>query len=258
MADLARLQREGLEMLLAFDRLCRRHGIAYQLAAGTLLGAIRHGGFIPWDDDIDVCLRRADYERLLALPPAELAPAYRLRHAGLEPGCGFLFSKMVSGGGETATRAFIDIFPFDGVCPGPLCGRLHMWLARLLARTFAYRIGRAAPGDRSPARVRRWARQALVWSTRGLAPQRLAGWLERVARWREEPSSAQVACLVSGGIRYRQRRAARDFDACIRWDFEGHQFPVPRNYDTVLENLYGDWRTPPPPARRWPHHHHLT
>ncbi|WP_371347439.1 phosphorylcholine transferase LicD [Ancylobacter sp. IITR112] len=258
MTDLTRLQREGLGMLLAFDHVCRRHGIAYQLAAGTLLGAIRHGGFIPWDDDVDVCLRRAAYERFLAVAPAELAPAYRLRQARTEPGCPFPFCKMVSGEGETGSGAFLDIFPFDGVCPGPVRGRLHMRLAWLLATALAYRAGKAAPGDRSPTRARRWARQVLVWGMRGLAPQRLAGGLERVARWREGRANAHVACLVSGRMRYRQIRSARDFDACIAWSFEGHPFPVPRSYETVLENLYGDWRALPPAERRQPHHHRLT
>ena len=242
-------------MLLEFDRICRHHGIAYQLAAGTLLGAVRHGGFIPWDDDIDVCLRRAAYERFLAVAPAELSPSYRLLHNGTEPGCGFLFCKIVSRGeGEANSRAFVDVFPFDGVCAGPLRGRLQMQLARLLVIVFAYRCGEAMPDERSPSRARRWARRALVWSVRGLDPPRLARWLARVARWREGRPTGHIACLVAGRLRYRQIRAERDFDDCIKAAFEGHDFPVPRRFDTVLRRLYGDWRVPPPVEKRRPHH----
>ena len=60
------LQLRILEILLAVDKVCREHGLRYYLWAGTLLGAIRHKGFIPWDDDVDICMPRADYDTLMA------------------------------------------------------------------------------------------------------------------------------------------------------------------------------------------------
>ena len=67
------LQQEELRLLLAFDSLCKQQGLRYSLQAGTLLGAVRHRGFIPWDDDVDVSMPRPDYERLLTL--GDLVPA---------------------------------------------------------------------------------------------------------------------------------------------------------------------------------------
>lgn len=66
-------QRVQLEILLEFDRLCKKHAIHYQLFSGTLIGAIRHKGFIPWDDDIDVCMLREEYKRFLAVSAKELS-----------------------------------------------------------------------------------------------------------------------------------------------------------------------------------------
>jgi lipopolysaccharide cholinephosphotransferase len=62
------------ELLCEFDRICRKHGIRYTLFAGTLLGAVRHGGFIPWDDDADVLMLREDYEKFLEVAPTETDP----------------------------------------------------------------------------------------------------------------------------------------------------------------------------------------
>ena len=65
--SLKEMQQVYLELLKEFDLLCQQHGLRYDLAGGSLLGAVRHGGFIPWDDDIDVCMPRPDYQRLLEL-----------------------------------------------------------------------------------------------------------------------------------------------------------------------------------------------
>ena len=61
------LQLTQLEILKVFDKICKDHGLRYSLYAGTLLGAVRHGGFIPWDDDLDVCMPRYDYDRFISL-----------------------------------------------------------------------------------------------------------------------------------------------------------------------------------------------
>ncbi|WP_018387469.1 phosphorylcholine transferase LicD [Ancylobacter sp. FA202] len=255
MSDLAGLQREALAMLLEFDRICRHHGIAYQLAAGSLLGAARHGGFVPWDDDIDVCLRRAAYERFLAVAPAELSPSYRLLHNGTEPGCGFLYCKIVSRGeGEANSPAFVDVFPFDGVESGRFLAGLQMWTAFILMQMLFLRQIVPAPASPAPWRMRRLVRRALTWIVARQDPHRLARWLERVARWHEGRPTGHIACLVSGRLRYCQIRAERDFDDCIEAAFEGHDFPVPRRFDTVLRRLYGDWRVPLPVEKRQPHH----
>ena len=64
-AELRRLQLTQVEILKEIDRICRRHAIPYSLYAGTLLGAVRHQGFIPWDDDLDIYITRRDYDRFL-------------------------------------------------------------------------------------------------------------------------------------------------------------------------------------------------
>ena len=73
---LRKLQMAELEILKEFVRLCEAHGLQYYLVGGTLLGAVRHKGFIPWDDDIDVAMPRGDYDRFAQIAPKELDPRY--------------------------------------------------------------------------------------------------------------------------------------------------------------------------------------
>lgn len=126
---LRRLQLTELEILKDIDRVCRAHGIAYWLDSGTALGAMRHGGFIPWDDDIDVGMPRGDYERFLEVAPETLGERYCLTTPYTNPHQAALFAKVMLKGTRFATAEtleagfeqgiFVDVFPYDFVCPNP-------------------------------------------------------------------------------------------------------------------------------------------
>ena len=70
--ELRKMQIRILEIMVEIDKLCRKHDIKYWLDGGTLLGAVRHGGFIPWDDDLDICMMQEDYEKFIEIAPKEL------------------------------------------------------------------------------------------------------------------------------------------------------------------------------------------
>lgn len=118
------LQEKILEIMKAFDRVCRENGLHYYMLGGTMLGAIRHKGFIPWDDDADFGLLRKEYEQLLGLPESSLPEGYRLRHFSKESGVPYAFIRLEderttciearrSGTGYVG-GVYIDIFPLDG------------------------------------------------------------------------------------------------------------------------------------------------
>lgn len=117
------LQKKILEIMKTFDRVCREQDFCYYILGGTMLGAVRHKGFIPWDDDADFGLPRKDYERLLALKPEQLPEGYRLRHFSKEQGVPYAFIRLEdenttcietrrSGTGYIG-GVYIDIFPLD-------------------------------------------------------------------------------------------------------------------------------------------------
>lgn len=124
--SLKKLKMELLEIFKVFDKLCRKYEINYFATAGTLLGAIRHGGFIPWDDDLDIGMLRADYEKFLKIPREEFE-GYGLCAPEITPGEYYSFvTKFYKKGTKFITPIsyvdnkmnmgiFIELFPFDDV-----------------------------------------------------------------------------------------------------------------------------------------------
>ncbi|MCI8465863.1 MAG: LicD family protein [Lachnospiraceae bacterium] len=143
--NLRRLQLAELEMLREVDRICRKHEIAYILDGGTLLGAIRHGGFIPWDDDVDLRMLREEYDRFCEVCQTELSPNYFLQTYRTDPGYRWGYARILKNGtvykrkGQHRMTArngiFIDIFPDDDLPEGWFSGRLCTglsWICRKL------------------------------------------------------------------------------------------------------------------------------
>lgn len=124
--ELRRLQLTLLEIVKDIDRVCRENGIRYFLEGGSCLGARRHGGFIPWDDDVDLGMVRADYDRFLEVAPGALGEGYVVVHPGNEDRLAGQFAKVWKRGTVFATEEtieagipqgiFVDIFPYDEVC----------------------------------------------------------------------------------------------------------------------------------------------
>ena len=122
--ELEELHQIETDILTAIDEICRKENIRYYLAGGTLLGAVRHKGFIPWDDDIDIAMPRDDYERFLKVMRKGAHPYYKILALEYKEDYPYTFAKVV----DTRTRlqeeigkdlpemgVFIDIFPLDGM-----------------------------------------------------------------------------------------------------------------------------------------------
>ena len=144
------VQKVQLEILLEFDRICRKHGLKYLLFAGTLLGAVRHKGFIPWDDDIDVCMLRGDYERFLTVCKDELSAELFLQTTDTDREYPLQFAKLRKNNTRFVEKSmsdlkihhgvFIDIFPLDNVMPHSFIGRFQQISLYVLHRINLTRV----------------------------------------------------------------------------------------------------------------------
>lgn len=267
--ELEALHAVQLRLLLDFDRVCRTLGLHYHLAAGSLLGAVRHGGFIPWDDDVDVVMPRGDYRRLRTEGPALFHPDHFLQHRGSDPGFRTHHAKLRRQDSEFRVAAtahlkghhgiFIDIFPFDAVMADRWWGRLHWvlgWLATMLGDVIDHPDGGRLRADRPV-----WQRLAarVIHGAGRMLPE---GWRVRAYEaWIDLPRRAgarHVACVVKAprDVRraWRLIRPAAELQRTVRLRFEGHLLPAPAEPLVTLHRLYGDDLSPPPPEKRHSSH----
>ncbi len=258
-ARLRELQQIELGILLDVSAACEALGIEFFLGEGTLLGAVRHRGFIPWDDDIDLVMRRSEYERFLRLAPALLAPKYRVQHATTVADYWSPVIKVRLVQGEPKYRQahiahltgdngpLIDIFPLEYV---PRPDGLGLWLQasyiRLLRGLLVHKL-RTRPATNLRRRLMRLIGRALPASLL----HRQLQWAHTLHGDRPRP---YLAALATYHPVADQVVPAGAYDGVVQLPFEGHPMPAPSGWDLVLSTTYGDYRTPPPPSQRITQH----
>ena len=264
--DIKKVQKIELEILLEFDRICKNHDINYQLFAGTLIGAIRHKGFIPWDDDIDVAMLRSDYNRFLSVVEDELGSEYFFQTHETDPNYinkfakirknGTMFMEKLVEGIDMHHGLYIDIFAFDSIELDSLRGKYQVWKLRTIDSFFKYRIKsrheRLEDGfEKTKAKFKYKLINILPISKLGVEK-----WAFNIMTKFNHIETEYVGDLANPGEgvleQFMMRR--KTLEDSIEWDFEGYKFPVPRAYDEVLTRAYGDYMQPPDEANRVSHH----
>ena len=241
-SPLRRQQLVMLDMVRVLDGICKKHGIPYFLYGGTLLGAIRHNGFIPWDDDLDVAMLRSDYQRLVKVLPDELPEHIVLQTNDTDKNYFFFIAKLrdkrsylSEDGFDTVFKEhgiFIDIFPLDRLLP---------WAQRLRLQSLAYNFFRS--GNGSGAAMRRI--RALTWFNRHISfPV-----LRTISRL-----SGTRALMCDLGIPFHNVYDLQDVFPLTTHDFEGLQLPVPGNSHHMLQVMFGDYMQLPKDLDNVYHH----
>ncbi|WP_288617925.1 phosphorylcholine transferase LicD [uncultured Eubacterium sp.] len=246
-----------MQILDVFDDICRKNNLKYSLAYGTLIGAIRHKGFIPWDDDIDVTMPREDYNKLLNIWNQVASSEYLLVNHNLYEGFNQNFSKIVAKNTTflqeyNKDRAdkfpqgfFIDIFPCDRIATNKI-GKKLQFLANAVSMLYVrgYRSGTGgAIGI---------AERILLCVTPSFR-KRIMKFTDRYAqKWNKSANSEWIAPCTF--LDCRRAFSSTLFDSVIEVDFEDRKYLAVAEYDSYLKKVYGDYMKLPPVEKRvWSH-----
>lgn len=251
------MQSKLIEMMKFFHSFCMENGLRYYALGGTALGAVRHKGFIPWDDDIDVCMPRKDYEifvnqfgswdsrlevrsNLLGDFDAPFAKVVDLRTK----------IEMQYAEDNINMNLWIDVFPVDG-----LPEDIGM-VSRIYDKCARYRkillLVDAKLGE-GKTRFRKYSKYLLKPLAKLYGKKRCIDHMENIARQYPYDECQYVGAITWGLYGVGERMLKSEFEQAIEVEFEGERFPAFSCWDSYLRGLYGDYMQLPPVEKRQTH-----
>ncbi len=251
------MQARELSLLAAFLEVCEACRLRYFLVCGSALGAVKYGGFIPWDDDIDVALPREDYEIFLKQAPERLPDYLFLQNYHTDPAFPQIYSKLRDSRTtciEESSRFLpihhgigLDIFPLDGY-PASKTAQFRLELGK---KWYLHLLGSAFAPPRDPLHRLEYRVKRFFGVHRRTA-QIAASYDSLVRRYPTEGS--QIWCN-HGSWQGRQEYTERDvYGTGTEGVFAGIRVRLPRDWDTYLQGKYGNYHSDPPPEKQRSHH----
>lgn len=248
-----------VDLIKQLDNICKKHNLQWFPMWGTLLGAIRHKGFIPWDDDVDIVMFRKDYDRLVEICKSELMTPYYLQTTLDDKDCFYMWSSLRNSN-TTGNRITclskrqnngigIDIMPLDGCENSFTRFRISRYPVRVLsvfANTFVNDFNMS-----KKARILRIVLRALKFNYKK-AFIIAENWNRKFKceNYKKVAFRAHSDGLYNGKNLYKDMWEKKYFQNTVLVPFENIQVPVPVDYDKLLKYIYGDYMKYPPLDRR--------
>jgi len=259
--ELEEFKKINLEILKCVHEFCLSHNIHYSLAYGSMLGAIRHHGFIPWDDDIDICMPRPDYERFirefngnyshLELKAPELDWSYYSTYANIMDIRTVLVetNKNLHG---IKLGVKIDVFPLDGCPEDERTYHSHIERIRYCNRVMAAKRNKLSNYYKFPLKLLKVLSIKAFLSLKQYSSYQQ--YVHKLALMYKFEESRYVDSIVHTAYKFK-RHDRHCYDDYIDVKFEDAFFKVAIGYDQILTTIYGDYMTPPPEDKRISHHY---
>lgn len=263
-ANIDLLHQVDMEIVREVLRICEKHGLRYYMLGGTMLGAIRHKGFIPWDDDIDLGMPRDDYERFLALAPQELAAHLKLVNYRTDPNYMYYITRILDtdttvieeriGNDNKYTHASIDIFPIDGTPNNGLLRKIYFF--RVLYHRALMSMCYKDSIDRKRKRSKK--EKLLLWVMEHIPVNKLTSAykqkckIDKLLR-KQKVEGAKYIGNIMGAYRTREIVPAEFYGEGAMYPFEDMQLRGLSMYHEYLTHTYGDYMELPPEDSRKTH-----
>lgn len=238
-----------LEMLKDIDIVCKRHRISYQLFAGTALGAVRHHGFIPWDDDVDIIMSRSEYERFfkeaakdfdetLYFAQQEHSAHWPMPYSKLRRNNTTCIEKYYPKDLKTHQGVYVDIFPCDNLSDCTLMRKIQFCVSKIIIAKSLY-----ARGYETNSVIKKLFMQVCrMFPLKGL---------KAICIRKKDQKSQLVHTFFGAGSKYEKNIFPRAWiEQSVEMQFEDGVFPVSAYYDELLTKLYGDYHALPNPEDR--------
>lgn len=246
-----------LDLLNEFSKVCTENDIKFYADGGTLLGAVRHGGFIPWDDDIDIVMKREEYEKLNQIAPLKFKPPYFWQTEITDPGSlrghAQLRNSLTTGILTSELKykykfnqgIFIDVFPLDNI-PDKI--EEQKLLLKKLKRQkekavkYSYLTFRfAKDGSGLKSHIRDLYHRFLMVGTFKFVPYK--EFEKTMTRYNQYPS-LEIGKLFYMPLKEKYIWKSQWFESAILFPFEMLMLPVPVGYNEMLQKFYGNWEIP--------------
>lgn len=253
---LRQIQMIQLEMLVEVDRICKKCGIKYNIIAGTLLGAVRHGGYIPWDDDADVALLRPEYEKFRQAVKKELDTSrfyfqdhrrtrgYRWGYGKLRRK-GTLFLREYQEDMPYQQGIFIDIFPLDGVPDNYILRSLKNFECFCVRKILWSKVGKSA--EKSLLK-RQWYQLLSM-----IPEEKVWRHYRRMVSHANRKRTRMVRILTFPTPNRKYGYDRNWYENSMEFTFEGNIFQGIKDYDSYLNFKFGEYRKLPPLEKRKTH-----
>ena len=257
--DLIRLHEVEIEILDEFVRICEKYNLQYFLVGGTLLGAVRHKGFIPWDDDLDISMPRKDYERFIEISQKELDDKYMLDSKDTNPKYylnfikirkkGTIFEQDFQANYDGPKGIWLDIFPYDNARSNTskkvaIQNKINKAIFSILHYKNKFFLS-----DRKIL-----VKKALSFIFKPVSNRLLLNLQDKVLKWNMNKEEYNYFVSSSTTYNYKTELIEKNkYIPTIKMEFEGKLYNAPKEYDYILSRVYGDYMKLPPEEKRVTH-----